>query len=146
MRQLRHLLRLAHSGASSREMARTLGMARSTVQENLKRAEDAGLRWPLPGDLTDDVLEHRLFSHAGVKSGARRRPEPNWGSLVVEMKKPGVTMQILWEEYRAVHAGGYLARAKDPPPGNTVMWRGMTRLADIRLGIELAGASAFVGN
>ena len=107
MRQLRHLLRLAHSGASSREMARTLGLARSTVQENLKRAEDAGLRWPLPGDLTDDVLEHRLFSHAGVKSGARRRPEPNWGSLVVEMKKPGVTMQILWEEYRAVHAGGY---------------------------------------
>ena len=35
MRQLRHLLRLAHSGASSREMARTLGLARSTVQENL---------------------------------------------------------------------------------------------------------------
>jgi transposase len=107
MRQLRHLLRLAHSGASSREMARTLGLARSTVQENLKRAEEAGLRWPLPGDLTDEVLEHRLFSHAGVKSGARRRPEPNWGTLVVEMKKPGVTMQILWEEYRAVHAGGY---------------------------------------
>ncbi|MPZ33899.1 MAG: IS4 family transposase [Rhodospirillales bacterium] len=30
--------------------------------------------------------------------------------------------------------GGYLARANDPPPGNTVMWRGMSRLTDIALG------------
>ena len=33
--------------------------------------------------------------------------------------------------------GGYLARAKGPPPGNTVMWRGMTRLTDIQLGFIL---------
>ena len=30
--------------------------------------------------------------------------------------------------------GGYLARANDPPPGNTVMWRGLSRLTDIELG------------
>jgi hypothetical protein len=40
--------------------------------------------------------------------------------------------------------GGYLARAKDPPPGNTVMWRGITRLTDIQLGF-LLGAQ-LVGN
>ena len=34
--------------------------------------------------------------------------------------------------------GGYLARANDPPPGNTVMWRGLTRLTDIELGFSLA--------
>ena len=33
--------------------------------------------------------------------------------------------------------GGYLARAKDPPPGNTVIWRGLARLTDILLGFEL---------
>ncbi len=33
--------------------------------------------------------------------------------------------------------GGYLARGKDPPPGNTVMWRGLSRLTDIHLGFEL---------
>ena len=33
--------------------------------------------------------------------------------------------------------GGYLARASDPPPGNTVIWRGMTRLADIAFGYDL---------
>lgn len=34
--------------------------------------------------------------------------------------------------------GGYLARGKDPPPGNTVLWRGLSRLTDIQLGFELA--------
>jgi hypothetical protein len=34
--------------------------------------------------------------------------------------------------------GGYLARASDPPPGNTVMWRGLSRLTDIELGFALA--------
>jgi hypothetical protein len=40
--------------------------------------------------------------------------------------------------------GGYLARAKDPPPGNMVIWRGLTRLIDIRLGFELS--KRVVGN
>jgi hypothetical protein len=40
--------------------------------------------------------------------------------------------------------GGYLARAKDPPPGNTVMWRGISRLTDIKLGFIIA--SGLVGN
>ena len=85
----------------------TLGVARSTIQDNLKRATAAGLSWPLPGEMTDDVLENRLFDHAGVKQGMRRRPEPDWAGVAVELKKPGVTLQILWDEYRAVHPGGY---------------------------------------
>ena len=40
--------------------------------------------------------------------------------------------------------GGYLARAKDPPPGNIVMWRGLSRLSDIALGATLQGND--VGN
>ncbi|MEX3969706.1 IS4 family transposase [Paraburkholderia caribensis] len=39
---------------------------------------------------------------------------------------------------RLARLGGYLARASDPPPGNTVMWRGMRRLTDIQIGYELA--------
>ena len=34
--------------------------------------------------------------------------------------------------------GGYLARGKDPPPGNMVLWRGLSRLTDIHLGVELS--------
>ena len=33
--------------------------------------------------------------------------------------------------------GGYLARVNDPPPGNMVIWRGLTRLTDIQLGFDL---------
>jgi transposase len=64
----------------------------------------AGLIRPLPGDLTDDALENRLFARAGVKQGVRRLPEPNWADLALELKKPGVTLMLLWEEYRAVHS------------------------------------------
>ena len=46
---------------SAREIGRTLGVARSTIQDNLKRAAEAGLAWPLAAELTDDVLEQRLF-------------------------------------------------------------------------------------
>jgi transposase len=107
MRQLRQMLRLAGSGISSREIAVMLGVARSTVQDNPKRAALAGLTWPLPGELTDDALEHRLFARAGVKQGQRRRQEPVWAELSIELRKPGVTLLILWEEYRSVHPDGY---------------------------------------
>ncbi|MEC5414267.1 helix-turn-helix domain-containing protein [Aurantimonas sp. C2-4-R8] len=91
MRQLRQMLRLAGDGTSARDIALTLGVARSTIQDNLKRAAASGLSWPLPGELTDDALEGKLFARAGVKQGMRRRPEPNWADFVIEMKKPGVT-------------------------------------------------------
>ena len=107
MRQIRQMLRLARDGVSAREIGRTLGVARSTVQDNLKRALAAGLAWPLAGDLTDAVLEQRLFAHAGVRRGFRRRREPDWASLACELKRPGVNLMVLWEEYRAGHPEGY---------------------------------------
>ena len=51
MRQLRYLLRLHHDRVSTREIGRLLGVARSTIQDNLKRAAAAGLQWPLPEEL-----------------------------------------------------------------------------------------------
>jgi len=46
MRQIRQILRLVRDGISAREIGRMLGVARSTIQDNLKRAEAAGLVWP----------------------------------------------------------------------------------------------------
>ena len=53
------------------------------------------------------MLEERLFARAGVKQGARRRAEPDWPSLTREMKRPGVNLMVLWEEYRDAHPDGY---------------------------------------
>ncbi len=67
MRQLRQMLRLNADGVSVRDISVMLGIARSTVQDNIERATAAGLSWPLPGELTDDALEHRLFHAEGSK-------------------------------------------------------------------------------
>ena len=107
MRQLRHLLRLHHDGVSAREIGRRLGVARSTIQDNLKRTAAAGLTWPLSDDVTDDALERQLFDRAGAPTGQRRRVEPDWAALARELKRPGVTMTILWEEYREIQPEGY---------------------------------------
>ena len=107
MRQIRQMLRLHHDGVSAREIGRALGVARSTIQDNLKRAEKAGIGWPPEADLTDDILEDRLFAKAGFKPGQRRRSEPDWAVLAREFKRPGVNLMVLWEEYRAAQPDGY---------------------------------------
>ena len=109
MRHLRRIMRLHHEGLSTREITRAVGLARSTVQDALKRAVAAKLSWPLPDDLTDEVLEARLFARAGggFGAGVRKRPEPDWGALVRELRRPAVTMVILWDEYRQTWPDGY---------------------------------------
>ncbi|WP_288006305.1 helix-turn-helix domain-containing protein [Acidiphilium sp.] len=107
MRQIRQMLRLAGDGISAREIGRILGVARSTIQDNLKRAQEAGLAWPVSAELTDATIEERLFARSGYKQGVRRRAEPVWGELVCELKRPGVNLQVLWEEYREQHPAGF---------------------------------------
>jgi transposase len=109
MRQIRELLRLKYGGdtLSDRVIAVQLGVARSTVQDYLTRAAAAGLSWPLPDDFTDAVLDEKLFGRPSTQTGLRRRVEPDWASLTRELKRPGVTLMILWEEYRAIHPDGY---------------------------------------
>jgi hypothetical protein len=57
---------------ADREIARRMGTAPSTVRLTIHRFEAAGLSWPLPDDITDAVLEARLFASAGAGPGTRR--------------------------------------------------------------------------
>ena len=63
MRHIREVLRLHYSvGMSQRAVARSLGLAQGTVSKYLNRTRRAGLTWPLPPELDDDVrLENRLY-------------------------------------------------------------------------------------
>jgi transposase len=74
MRRVRAILRLKHEcAASDRAIARSLGVARSTVALSLERVASAGLAWPLPESLTERVLEAMLYADSGAKPGCRRK-------------------------------------------------------------------------
>src|SRR5213594_2053370 len=107
MRRLRELLRLKYeAGLSHRAIAQACAMGLGTVTTYLQRATAAGVPWPLPEDLDDAALEARLFARPAVPQ-ARDRVVPDWPRLHQELKKPGVTLSLLWVEYRAQHPDGY---------------------------------------
>jgi transposase len=107
MRCVREILRLKAEGLSDRAIARSVRLARSTVSDYAGRAAAAGLQWPLPDELTDTALEALLFVRGGPAAGTRRKPEPDWASLHRELRRPGVTLMLLWQEYRAGAPEGY---------------------------------------
>ena len=107
MRQVRDVLRLKAAGVSGNEIARRVGVAPSTVRLTLKRLAAAGLRWPLPTEMTDATLEARLFTAVGKKQGHRRRAEPDWAAVHRELKRKHLTLQILWDEYIEQNPHGY---------------------------------------
>ena len=73
--------------------------------------------------------EIKVLDHL-VSDGGNRKTRP--GTLIFYLTK-------------LARLGGYLARASDPLPGNTVVWRGLMRLTDIRIGTEIAAVQD-VGN
>jgi hypothetical protein len=106
MRKLRDVLRLAAAGMSSRQVAASLTIGATTVIDYLARARRAGIAWPLPADLTDEALEAHLYPPPPTVA-KDQRPLPDWPTVHRELKRPGVTLQLLWEEYRGRHLQGY---------------------------------------
>lgn len=106
MRKIRDVLRLNAGGMSGRQIATGLSVSKTTIQNCLRRAAAAGISWPLPDDLTDAELEARLYPPPEVPV-ADQRPLPDWAQVHRELRRKGVTLQLLWEEHRAEHPGGY---------------------------------------
>ncbi|MGH8936053.1 MAG: IS21 family transposase [Acidimicrobiia bacterium] len=105
MRKIRDVLRLSlGEGLSLRQVAASLQIPHTTVADHVRRARAAGLVWPLPGDLDDDALEARLFASARPPE---LRPLPDWQKLHRELRRPGVTLMLLWLEYRETFPDGY---------------------------------------
>lgn len=105
MRQVREVLRLKwECNFSDRKTARSCGISRPTVAEYVTRALAAGLTWPLPVDLNEAALEARLFPSVAV--AAPGRVLPDLPTLHRELARKGVTLMLLWEEYKAVHPEG----------------------------------------
>ena len=106
MRKIRDVLRLSFGEKlSRRQVSASLGIPVTTVSDHVMRAVAAGLSWPLPDELDDHGLEQLLFPPV-VPTGIVR-PTPDWKYVHLELRRKGVTLQLLWLEYREDHPDGY---------------------------------------
>lgn len=105
MRKISEIMRqkfeLRHS---YRDIASSLNISISTVSDYLSRAKAAGIAWPLPAGITEQELHNKFFLPADNKKGLR--PLPNWDETHHELHKKGITLQLLWREYRTQHPDG----------------------------------------
>ena len=107
MRKIREVLRLSFGQRlARRQVAVAAGLPYTTVSDYLARARRAGLGWPLPEGMDDAELEARLFARAAA-APASARPRPDWAEVHRELRRKGVTLQLLWLEYRERHPDGY---------------------------------------
>src|ERR1039457_4948027 len=101
MRKIKEVLRLKCEAKRSHErIAAASGVSKGAVTNYVQRALQKGLGWPLPADLDESRLEALLFRQAAPR---KHSAEPDFAYLHQELKRKGVTLQLLWEEYGAAH-------------------------------------------
>jgi transposase len=107
MRKIEEILRLKYeAGLSHRAIAKSCSVSPSTVSEYLTHAQAAGLSWPLPEGMSEERLDQMLFPKR-EPSSSRRISQPEWAEIHAELRRKGVTLSLLWVEYRQEHPDGY---------------------------------------
>ena len=104
MRKIREVLRLRAAGHSQHKIARSVGIGQSTVGDYLTRARRAGVVWPTT--LDDAALERALYPPKPSIPDPQRGV-PDWAEVHRELRRKGVTLFLLWEEYKAAHPEGF---------------------------------------
>lgn len=106
MRKIKEVLRLKAAGLSNRKIADTCSTSRPTVADYIRRAEFARLSWPLPSNLSDAEIEQRLFPPPPSVS-RDKRAVPDWSAIHSELKRKGVTLFLLWQDYKEASPDGF---------------------------------------
>jgi transposase len=105
MRKISELLRQRHElKCGYRSIAKSLNISISTVSDYLSRAKVAGLSWPLPEGMSENCLYEKLF--LPVNKEVIKRPKPDWEWVHKELRQKGVTLLLLWREYKECHPEG----------------------------------------
>lgn len=106
MRKIHEALRLHFEHQlSRREISRILNVSPTTVSDYLARAKVAGLSYPLPPEVDDAALDRLLFPPSEPSSV--QRPAPSWPTVHNELRRKGVTLELLWQEYKAEQSDGF---------------------------------------
>ena len=102
MKNLRTILQMYFvDSVSMRKIAARTGVPYSTIFDQITLAKSRGITWTQIAAMNDEALECALFAHD------QQRPLPDWAYVEQELKRPGVTLQLLWQEYKEVYPDGY---------------------------------------
>jgi transposase len=112
MRKLKEVLRLRYElKLGYQQIGRSCSIGVSTVHKYLKRAEAAGLTWPLPKDWDEARIEATVFPRREPSGRAEHNPArtpPDFAAIHEQLRNhKHVTLRLLWEEYRQAIPGGY---------------------------------------
>lgn len=103
MRKIREVLRLRWDcGLPYEAIGRSCKIATGTVADYVRRAKGAQLTWESAKQLDDQELNRQLFPPPASKAG-KTRPLPDWSEVHTELSKKGVTLSLLWQEYKEKH-------------------------------------------
>ena len=106
MRKVREVLWLYHAAELSiRAVARSVGVSPTTAGDYVHRVELQELTWPLPESVDDAALQRRLLM-SPTPPKETPRPLLDWGEIHRELRRKGVTLTLLWQEYKAAHPEG----------------------------------------
>lgn len=105
MRKIREVLRLTFEvHLSQHQVAASARLSQGAVSKYLALAKAAGLSWPLPADIDDLALKKRLFPTPSEDAATPASSlTPDWAALHTQLKRKGVTLQLLWQEYADDH-------------------------------------------
>jgi hypothetical protein len=92
--------------AGERVIAQSLGIGRTAVGEYIRHAAVIGITWPVPNEPDDPALERKQFASAGYNP-PRSKPLPDWAHMHAELRRRGVTLALLWQDYRGQHPDRY---------------------------------------
>ena len=107
MHKIKEVIRLKAANLPLRTIASASKLSLGAVAKYVKAAEQAGLSWPLPADLSDEALQRLLGGIDQPAAVSERYIAPDCAAIHQELKRKGVTLQLLWHEYRDLRNGVY---------------------------------------
>ena len=112
MRNLREVLRLSYSaGLSIRKISASTKISVGSIQKILKLAAQLNITWPLPEAWDDQVLALKFYPRSDAQPSTKFQ-EPIWTDVHMELKKKGLTKQLLWDD--CMDAGGRATQEQLP--------------------------------
>ena len=106
MKKIRELLRLVSEGLSQRKAATCACISRTVAQDILSKANLHKLNWPLDESYSDEVL-HDILYPKNTDKNLNNKKNPNWQEIQKELLKKGLTLRLLWTEYKEECPDGY---------------------------------------